>query len=206
MQYDITIKGLTPLICHNGQGIDPFTEINIERSKLTRKKASNRTQEEEARIRQLECLGSLYLSDDGKRASFPAAGIRSCIEAAARKLRQGPMVREGLIVLGTTMYYDVDKCGRNPEELSLKTQFTVPVVVQRNRILRTRARFDKWSIAFRIDTDETLVDGKKLSAWLDIAGRRIGLGDWRPQKSGQFGRFETESIMAVINATPPDNG
>ena len=38
--------------------------------------------------------------------------------------------------------YDRERYGATMETLQHSTQFTVPVVVQRNRILRTRAKFD----------------------------------------------------------------
>ena len=53
-----------------------------------------------------------------------------------------------------------------------------------------------WSCAYTLDCDDELVDKSQLEAWLDIAGRRIGLGDWRPEKSGDYGRYETTSITA----------
>ena len=38
-------------------------------------------------------------------------------------------------------------------------------------------------------------DKLHLEKWLDIGGQRIGLGDWRPGKSGgDYGRFELVSI------------
>ena len=38
-----------------------------------------------------------------------------------------------------------------------------------------------------VEADDELVDQEQLVTWLDISGRRLGLGDWRPQKSGQYG-------------------
>ena len=72
------------------------------------------------------------------------------------------------------------------------------MVVQRQRILRTRAMFDvPWGCRFTLDCDDELVEKQMLERWLDIAGRRIGLGDWRPEKSGDYGRFETVRIEEV---------
>ena len=90
--------------------------------------------------------------------------------------------------------YDRERYGVTVEELGKSAQFTKPVVVQRNRILRTRAKFDDWSCTFHLDTDPELVDRLQLETWLEIGGRRIGLGDWRPEKSGNFGRFEVMSV------------
>ena len=130
------------------------------------------------------------------RATIPAAAIRSCIETAARKLRQGPQVREGLIVNEVREFsYDRDRYGEDLATLAQTTQFRTGVVVQRQRILRTRAMFDlPWGCHFTLECDDELGDQQQLEAWLSIAGRRIGLGDWRPEKSGDHGRFETVSL------------
>ena len=103
------------------------------------------------------------------------------------------MVREGLMVTKSHFEYDEDRYGTTLEELGESCQHQAPVVVQRNRILRTRAMFDlPWKAIFEIDGEGELVDADKLQVWLDIAGRRIGLGDWRPEKSGMHGRFTAE--------------
>lgn len=200
MLYDITIKGTRPIIMHNGvTGLDPNNEANIEKAALTRKKGSNRTASDAARIKELETLVSLWLADDSTTPTIPPEALRSCIETAARKLKQGPQVREGLTVTEVKSFdYDRKKYGTTPRKLVKTTQFTVPVVVPRSgRILRTRAKFDEWTCTFEVEADDELVDKKQLQTWLDIGGRRIGLGDWRPEKSGHYGRFEVVSVKAA---------
>lgn len=184
---------------HNGSaGLDTRSPANLEKAEITRKKGSNRTESDDARLRELETLTSFWL-DSSDAPTIPATAIRRCIETAARKLRQGPQVREGLIVDEILAFdYDRARYGTTLDVLSQQTQFTVPVVVQRSRLPRTRAKFDPpWSLKFRLDCDDELVDKEQLDTWLDIAGRRIGLGDWRPEKSGDYGRFEVASVQAV---------
>ena len=196
MQYRITIRGLAPgIIMHNGaSGLDTRSPAKIEMAEISRKKGSNRTVADDSRLHELECQVSLWL-DEGGSPAIPSGAIRACIEQGARKLRQGPQVREGLIVVGTEFSYDVERYGKTVEELGKLAQFTVPVVVQRNRILRTRARFPNWECSFTVDIDDELVDKGQIESWLDIAGRRIGLGDWRPSKSGgEHGRFEVVEV------------
>ena len=60
--------------------------------------------------------------------------------------------------------------------------------------MRTRARFDQWAATILVEVDPELVDRDQLLRWLDIGGRRVGVGDWRPEKSGQYGRYEVEDI------------
>ena len=76
---------------------------------------------------------------------------------------------------------------------------------------RTRARFDcPWLVVGVADVDEELVDKTQLTAWLAVGGRRIGLGDWRPEKQGGvFGRFDVDDVIelaAAAAARPPGRG
>ena len=190
MLYKLRIEGVSPLIMHSAAGIDPLLPINIEKQQITRKRGTNRTEADDARLRELETIGSLWL-DANEQPTIPAAALRSVIETGARKLKQGPQVREGLMVTGTTFEYDEARYGKTLKRLSKSAQYTVSVVVQRNRILRTRAMFDlPWACEFTVDGDDELVSTEHLERWLDIAGRRIGIGDWRPEKSGTYGRFK----------------
>ena len=194
MLYRVTIKGIAPIIHHSAAGLDPLLPINVEKQAITRKRGSNRTPADDARLRELDTIGSLWLDFEDK-PTIPASAIRSVIETGARKLKQGPQVREGLVITDSAFDYDRERYGESIEDLQRSTQFTVPVVVQRSRIMRTRAKFDMpWSCTFGVDADDELVSREQLERWLDVAGRRIGLGDWRPEKSGTYGRFEVESI------------
>ena len=193
MRYEVTITGLSPLITHNGAaGLDTRSPANVEKAEIARKKGSNRTIADDERLRFLECQTSLWLNQGGA-PTVPEGAIRACIETGARKLKQGPQVREGLVVERVESFdYDRETLGETVEELGKRAQFTVGVKVRAARVLRTRAKFDEWACTFTLDCDDELVDREQLESWLDIAGRRIGLGDWRPEKSGTYGRFEAE--------------
>lgn len=197
MRYEIIIKGTSPLIMHNGAaGLDNRSPANIEKAQIAKKRGSNRTEADEDRLRELECQTSLWLNDEGL-PTVPEAALRAVIERGARKLKQGPQVREGLVVEKVLEFKYDKKLGDTVEQLSKTVQFTVGVVVQRSRILRTRAKFDEWSVVFVVEVEEDLVDEKQLLAWLDLAGRRVGLGDWRPEKSGHHGRFVVMNFKSL---------
>ena len=57
------------------------------------------------------------------------------------------------------------------------------------RILRHRACFDDWALNFRVELDTTFMTEKLLREITDAAGKRIGLGDFRPSCKGPFGKF-----------------
>ena len=198
MRYRITLEGLAPIIHHCGtSGLDTRSPAALEMAEIARKKASNRTEADDIRLRQLECQRSLWLDECGN-PTVPASAVRAVIEGGARKLRQGPQVREGLVVESIDEFrFDTEKYGTTLAEWCETTQFVAPVVVRRNRILRTRAKFNEWALTFTVEVDPELIDQDQLLNWLDIGGRRLGLGDWRPQTSGTHGRFEVKSCAVL---------
>jgi hypothetical protein len=194
MQFRITIVGNSPIIMHDVNGtMDTTSEANREKSAITSKRGG-RTESEEARLRELETLTSLWFTFRNE-FGIPERALRSMVEASARTRKQGAEVRQGLRVVQSDFHYDQDRYGVTPEELSKTAQFTVPVRVQRNTINRTRAKIDPpWSCVFVVDVAEELVDRSRLTNWLEVAGRRIGIGDWRPATSGSYGTFDLVEI------------
>jgi hypothetical protein len=66
----------------------------------------------------------------------------------------------------------------------------VTIPSTKGRIMRHRPRWDTWSASFEVDIDEELMDPKLIHELLVEGGKRIGLGDFRPEKGGPFGRFQ----------------
>lgn len=66
-----------------------------------------------------------------------------------------------------------------------------PVVVPatKGRVMRYRPRFDKWSVTFEVEWDDTLLTEHQVRRIVDDTGQRVGLLDFRPEKKGPFGRF-----------------
>ena len=201
--YEARIAGDSPIIMHSGARClaedSPIKDAIASLAKVT---ASKRTPEQRTELKRLESLNSLWLTDDG-RIEVPAAAIRATIENAARKSKDGPAVREGLLVIATAFDWNRVAYGTDDDDdalraLAAKVAYSVPVVVQRARILRTRAMFKPpWTVTAHIECANDMIEKKNLEEWIRVAGRRIGLGDWRPQKSGIYGRFQLESLNAI---------
>lgn len=62
----------------------------------------------------------------------------------------------------------------------------------RKKNIRVRPMFRNWSIAGWCEVDDPLITQDVIQSAFDIAGRRVGLGDWRPgtPKPGPFGTFK----------------
>ena len=201
--YRIHLTGQCPLLMHNSQTrLDKHSPANQERDAIAKKRGRNRTEHDDKRLQELECQLSLWLDTCG-RPTIPPNALRACLETAARKFKQGPQVREGVHVMAVEAFEYDTQLGTTAEALGRYAQFTTQVVVQRNRIPRTRAKFDEWAVTFTVEADEELVDQHQLEEWFTLAGRRIGLGDWRPEKSGDYGRFTVTEITPI---KAPQNG
>lgn len=55
-----------------------------------------------------------------------------------------------------------------------------------------RPRFDEWAFKFRATIDTNEIGENVIRDLIDKAGKRIGLGDFRPARKGIFGQFVVE--------------
>ena len=65
------------------------------------------------------------------------------------------------------------------------------------RILAHRPMFDDWRLEFVVDLDTSIMSESVLRKIVDDAGSRIGLGDFRPQCKGPYGRFRVDLWQVV---------
>lgn len=74
-----------------------------------------------------------------------------------------------------------------------------PVVIPatKGRIMRHRPRFDKWSATFSIRINEDVLDEKLVQKFLTEGGQQNGIGEFRPEKGGQYGMFQVTSWTPI---------
>jgi hypothetical protein len=133
---------------------------------------------------------SAYRTDKGD-LYLPAANLLSAIVQA------GQFTKVGRKQLTTAKSSIVPAAvGLSPPELMFGTRtFEVdsrPVVMAAAggaRVMRHRARLDEWKLRFDLLLDETMIAPEAARQLVDDAGRKIGIGDFRPARRGPFGRF-----------------
>ena len=194
--YRFRIEGENPLLmCDGLNASNPSTDINRAIKEITSKRI--KAESDHARLAELKCQASIWWDESGK-PEIPVRVFRAAIEAAAKKSKEGPLVREGLMVASSSFEYDTRKYGTEVNDLVVKTQFTVDGVMSGRRIPVTRARFDcPWAAEVEVEVDDELVDEHRLKSWIELAGRRLGIGAWRPAKSGHFGTFKLTSFEKI---------
>jgi len=132
---------------------------------------------------------------DGKTEVIPAPNLFRCIIDA------GTFFKAGKSKVTTQKTSLIPACvGIVGIELPLihKEPWTVDsrgVVIPSTggRIACHRPVFNDWQISFTIELDSDMMGPKLLREIVDAAGKRIGLGDFRPSRKGPFGKFVVTS-------------
>jgi hypothetical protein len=55
--------------------------------------------------------------------------------------------------------------------------------------LRYRPEFNPWGAILTVKVNTSAISPEQVISLFDLAGFAVGIGDWRPQRNGPFGRF-----------------
>jgi len=64
----------------------------------------------------------------------------------------------------------------------------------KGRMMTERPKYNKWSASFEIVLNDESVPVSVINEILEQAGKYVGIGDWRPEKKGMFGKFMITSF------------
>jgi hypothetical protein len=149
---------------------------------------------------QEEAPGTRYLSDDGRFLVVPVAAIRKMLISAAKGMKHSENKKLGLPALISAHVHIEPEDGyctlhRNGKPIGAD-EYAVDarrVVLQKRSIIRGRAKVElPWSLDLPIPYDDTYLGRgfpDQLREIAEKAGAGIGLLDFRPEKSGWFGKF-----------------
>lgn len=186
----VHIKGRSPLLFHNGRTADPLCEHSKLIKSLTSKR--KKVDADYEAIAMAEWRGALY-EGNGSTVVVPGENIETMLFDAAKRLKLGTAVKASLLSDGNwPLIYDGPK---TIDQLALDPRFRDcrGTRVQRARIMRTRPIFRSWQLKFEIIFDSDDLDQAQIVQILEIAGRFIGIGDYRPK----YGRFKVESVKLI---------
>jgi hypothetical protein len=179
----LKITGVCALLMHNGQLADPLNHFAKEIKKISGKR--DKTEADYEQMAKLEFLGSLYLAQ--QEPCLPGEMLEASMIEGAKKKKRGNQAKAGLLCDG--MYPLAYDGPRDPHALWADGRFRLStgVRVQRNRVIRTRPRFEGWSAEVEIKYMPSLLNESEVRDIIKLVGEIVGLGDWRPR----FGRFVT---------------
>jgi len=172
--YKIKIAGTTPLLMNR-----PSMLIG-DISKANKPLTSDYKGQAESK---------LYANDKGKLYQ-PATHLRGALIEAGKHLK---VVGKGKATYSKIVGYAVQI---EPYEIEHKKQdwevFTClavnPSTKGRNPL--SRPMLKDWEIEFEIVFNESEIAPQIMKELFDIAGKIVGIGDWRPAKKGFYGKFQ----------------
>lgn len=179
----IKIIGDTPLIVHAWS--EKSKRELIDKQK---KKAKNA---KEARDFQKEFYDCLYwLTEKPKTPSFtvpkdakfgfPANGVKACAVSSCRFI-------DGIKMTEVRGAFHIN--GEFIEIKGTPTPREDMVRIPSGADVRCRAEFKEWSAEFEIDYNTAALSEEEIFNLFHVGGFGVGLGDWRPEKDGTFGKF-----------------
>jgi hypothetical protein len=133
----------------------------------------------------------LYISHDGTTLIIPSPNLFSCIVAAGTFHKAGKSkitTQKSSLLPACMAISEVELPIISKEGWCVDTR-AVRIPSTGGRILAYRPIFNDWQLSCTIELDTEFLGEKLFRQIVDDAGKRIGLGDFRPSCKGPFGRF-----------------
>jgi hypothetical protein len=179
-QLRVRIVGDSPLI------VNRFKEATIR--EIADKQAGAASAGRKRKDPKSDYEGSIYKHSEGGYG-FPCSGFAKAAVSACTSLGKSVIsqtqARQAFRVMGDMakiqgkpqMREDVVKVGKFPNKVA---------------DLRYRAEFPEWSTTLTIRFNARVLTAAQIINLFQLAGFAVGVGEWRPEKSGQFGMFHVE--------------
>jgi len=157
----------------------------------TRKVGKVYDKEEEAR------KGAYITKVNGEDQLYvPAYAIYAMMVKTAAQYKVPKLGRLSSLLAGTIRIEpDEILLGHCNYEIDLR-----PVVIQRARVLKARAKIPEWEVEFTIVYNKKVLSENVIGTLKDVledAGTRVGLLDYRPQHKGWFGTFSVKKFEVL---------
>lgn len=175
----LRLVGTSPLIVNN------FSEKGKEQM---RDKQQGKAKLKKPPKDPVECFeGAKYLDEKG-RDCVKAIGIKHAIVEAARYVDglSMSMLYTTIFVRGDLLPIKYKKCVMREDVVRVGS------FPNKTADLRYRPEYQEWSIEIDVEFSEHMLNANQVVNLAQLAGFHNGLCEWRPQKKGDFGRFEVE--------------
>jgi hypothetical protein len=194
MLIKIKIVGVSPLLCN--RFTDEAAEAATNGSRGSSAAADRGTPTEQADVK-------LYRSSAGELVIPQPNILRSLIDGGMFH----KIGKKQVTTKAESMLYGA----LDIEQLEVPIEHTQPWSVDsravvnpstKGRRLCYRPKFFDWSLTFELSVDTSMIGAKLVRLIIDDAGKRIGLGDFRPQRKGPFGRYRVDLWEEIEEALP----
>lgn len=186
MLIDVEIRGITPLLIHR---FNEDAEQANGRRKIKMVRDDPRTQATKAAY--IDAIGNFY---------FSGASITGCMGNAGSNHKATGTRKSLRFVVPSAVMMTADTVtilnGDGPAKSFEVDSRPVTIPATKGRIMRHRPRFDDWGAKFQLEVDDDVLPLAVVHQLLNEGGQSVGIGDFRPEKRGPFGRFRVTRFEA----------
>ncbi len=180
-----TIEGVTPLIQHR---FDSEAQMEIS-AKEGGKKTKNRT----ARDKKAEMERATHRTEKGEYA-LPVKAIKGALINAAHK----DIGIEKTLVKKAIFFGFAELVPLKCSKPIMRSDYVRVPPKTGNATIRYRPEFKKWSAKLEAEIDGDLLRTEDIVNLIERAGFGVGVGQWRPEKGGEYGRFKIGSDVEEL--------
>ncbi len=181
----VRVRGISPLIQH-AWSVKAVKMMEAAQQKKAKKGREPKNPDE-------EYDGCFYTDEEG-RACVPASAFKKAMVAAATAIDDKvnfpkTKIRQCVFVVGSLLPID-SRTGPKRRTDPVRLGGTTADI-------RYRPEFVDWAIDLTLQYNASVLSSEQVVNLLNLAGFGVGIGEWRPEKDGDFGRFEVETTLPV---------
>jgi hypothetical protein len=151
------------------------------------KQMKRATKAKEAKDPEADYEACFYRTENGAYG-FPAIGVKAAMVSACRFVDAKMTVMRGAFHIDCEMLTVIGE-PRPREDMVRVGMGTADI--------RYRPEFPEWSILVTIKFNASVISAEQIANLLNAAGFGVGIGEWRPEKSGSYGRFHVATSEEV---------
>lgn len=191
----VPIVGTSPLIVHN------FSEKS---KRIILEKQQGKKKQKESRDPQSEYLAAFYrIADEDAgldRYGFPVTAFKAATVGAARfygKDVSMTALRQFIFMSGVLTKADPQQLVEIHGEPRMREDHVRLSGASRGAELRYRPEFPEWSATLTVTYVTSALSRSSVLSLIDAGGLGIGVGEWRPEKNGEFGTFAIDQDAEI---------
>jgi hypothetical protein len=183
----IPIRGTAPLIVHRFAEKAKATMLDAMQGRRTPRTPKDPEAEYQAAI---------YRLKDGTGYGFPAVAFKAATVGAAR------FYGKDVTMTGLRQYLFFR--GEPGDDGQLMVRIEGEPVMREDVVrvgqgtdLRYRPQFTDWSAVLQVTFVRSALTRESVVSLVDAGGMGVGVGEWRPEKRGDFGTYEVDQTRDV---------
>ncbi|WP_298165121.1 hypothetical protein [Novosphingobium sp.] len=174
-QITLMLIGDSPLIVHAWSEKAKRQMLDKQMKKASKGK--------EAKDPEADYEACFYRTETGAYG-FPAIGVKAAMVSAARYVDAKMTVLRGAFHIDAEMLTVIGE--PSPREDMVR-------VGMGTADIRYRPEFPDWRIPVTIKFNASAISPEQIANLLNVAGFGVGIGEWRPERNGSYGRFHVGS-------------